>query len=116
MWLCTNTAFLSIVDKDCQADELLVRARRPGDIESIFPHAQVRETIGNDYQFRAVLPRAEVAAKAAELFASINYSNFKDSVRDKKLASAYSRVWGVMSGLQPVAPYTSPSRRQPRLL
>ena len=53
MWLCLNNAFLSIVDKDCAPDELLVRARRDGDIERVFPKAEVEVTLGNDYRCRA---------------------------------------------------------------
>lgn len=116
MWICTNKAFLSIVNKDCAPDELLVRSRRPNDIKAVFPDAVVKETIGNDYQFRAVLPKALVGAVLADLAMGINYTNFKDSVADKKLAGAYSRVWSTMSNLQPVPPYTSRTSRQRNLL
>ena len=37
MCLCLSDGFLSIVAKDCADDELLVRARRHGDIERTFP-------------------------------------------------------------------------------
>jgi hypothetical protein len=111
MWICTNNAFLSIVNKDCGPDELLVRSRRPKDIRNVFPDADVRETIGNDYQFRAVLPKAVVGAKLADLAMAINYPNFKNSVGDKKLATAYGRVWHIMADLQPVPPYASPRQR-----
>jgi hypothetical protein len=83
-------AFLSIVSKDCKPSELLVRARRPGDIEKIFPHAKVTEYDKSDYQFRAVVTR--VAVKA--------------SVRDSDLHRAYNEVWGTMAKLQPKAPYS----------
>ena len=32
MWICLNNAFLSVVSKDCRPDELLVRARRKGEL------------------------------------------------------------------------------------
>ena len=41
MWLCLNDAFLSIVALPGHPDELLVRARIAGDIERLFPAAQV---------------------------------------------------------------------------
>lgn len=107
MWICLNRAFLSIVDKDCPADSLLVRARRAGDIESVFPKAKVARTVGNDYLFRAVVKRAEVVAAIAGEIEDIDYGNFKDSVEDKQLKGAYSSVWGVMSRLQPVPPYST---------
>lgn len=115
MWICLNNAFLSIVSKDCQPDELLVRARVPGHIEAVFPKAKVKETIGNDYQFRAAIKRSDVADALVQQTESISYSNFKDSVRIKSLASAYSSVWGVMSRLQPVPPYSRPGRQQSKL-
>lgn len=115
MWICLNNAFLSIVSKDCQPDELLVRARVPGHIEAVFPKAKVKETIGNDYQFRAAIKRSDVAEALVQQAESISYSNFKDSVRIKSLASAYSSVWGVMARLQPVAPYSTRARRQNHL-
>lgn len=113
MWLCTNTAFLSIVHKDCAADELLVRARRKGDIESIFPDATVEKTIGNDYLFRARIKRAVVGEAMLNMADSIKYSNFKNSVRDNKLHGAYNRIWHVMADLQPIAPFAV-RPRQPR--
>jgi hypothetical protein len=41
MWIMTNNSYLSIVSKDCGPAELLVRARRAGDIEKLFPDAKV---------------------------------------------------------------------------
>ena len=105
MWLCFNNAFLSIVSKDCQPDELLVRARRKGDIERVFPDAKVERTVGNDYLFRARIKRAAVAEVIAAQVAGIAYPNFKNSVRSDPLHHAYNRVWHVMADLQEVPPY-----------
>lgn len=107
MWICLNNAFISIVHKDCAPDELLVRARRKGDIERVFPDAKVTRTPGNDYLFRAVLKRSRVAEALAAEVAGIAYGNFKNSVRNNALHGAYGRVWSVMAGLQEVAPYAS---------
>lgn len=112
MWLCISGAFLSIVHKDCAADELLVRARRPGDIEKLFPAAVVTKTIGNDYLFRAVVKRTDVAAAMTGLVDDLDYPNFKNTVRDNKLHNAYNKIWHVMADLQPVPPYSS--ARRPR--
>ena len=40
MWIMTNNSYLSIVSKDCGPAELLVRARRAGDIEKSIPRSQ----------------------------------------------------------------------------
>jgi hypothetical protein len=106
MWVCLNKAFFSIVHKECKPDELLVRARRPGDIESVFPDAVVIKSPDTDYLFRAVLPRTRVAEAIASEVTAIDYGNFKDSVRNRPLHDAYSAVWGIMARLQPTRPYS----------
>lgn len=107
MWLSLNNAFLSIVSKGCKADELLVRSRRKGDIERVFPAyaAKVKRTPGNDYLYRCAIKRADIATVVSEIIMGICYGNFKDSVKDKRLAKAYGAVWGVMSDLQEIPPY-----------
>ena len=70
MWIMTNNSYLSIVSKDCGPAELLVRARRAGDIERIFPYAEVTRNTKRDYLYRAVLPRDAVKQALA---ATIDY-------------------------------------------
>lgn len=109
MWICISDAFLSIVHKDCAPDELLVRARRQGDIKKLIPEAKEVKTIGNDYLYRAVVKRTRVAEALANMaMDTIDYDNFKNTVRDNKLHNAFNRIWHVMAGLQVIAPYTSP--------
>jgi hypothetical protein len=52
MWIMTNNSYLSIVSKDCGLAELLVRARRAGDIEKVFPNAKVTRQTDSDYLYR----------------------------------------------------------------
>lgn len=101
MWICLNDSFLSIVAKDCAPDELLVRARRKGDIDKIFPGARVVTSKTTDYRWRAVVKRKRVADALAGEVSRINYDNFKDSVSNKRLHDAYLRVWTAMADLQP---------------
>lgn len=110
MWIMLKDAFFSIVDKAENLECLVVRARRPGDIERYFPKASVKETADNDYLFRAEIPRGEVAERIAQCVMDNSAPNFKASVKDTKLHDAYSRVWGVMSGLQPMKPYSGRKR------
>lgn len=112
MWISLSTGFLSIVDPEDGGDDLLVRARRKGDIEQTFPGAKVKRTPGRDYLYRAFIDRQVVANTIAGRINEIDYGNFKNSVKDDKLHSAYSRVWGIMSKLQALAPYSS-NRRYP---
>ena len=117
MWLCLNNAFLSIVEPPKAGDKLLVRARRKGDIERIFPSATVERTPGRDYLWRAFINREQVAQVIAQHVAAIDYGNFKDSVRDNKLHDAYARFWGIMANLQELRPYSQQrGKRQGALL
>jgi hypothetical protein len=100
MWVMTSNSYLSIVAKDCGPAELLVRARRAGDIEKVFPDAKVTRNIKSDYLYRAVLPRDLVKQALAAIIDKIDYPNFKDSVEDRSLHAAYSSVWHAMAGLQ----------------
>lgn len=109
MWVFTNQAFLSIVSKDCRPDQLLVRARREGDIEKVFPNAVVKQTVGVDYLYRAVVSRAEVASTIANCLYEVDYANYKDSIpyADKELRHACGRVWSVMADMQRIPPYSN---------
>lgn len=106
MWFCFKDAFLSVVHKDCDDDELLVRARVKGHIEAIFPHAQVQRTAGADYLYRVVLKREEVGQVLMQLTLNYEAPNFKDSVKDHKLHHAYAQVWRTMAQLQKVPPFS----------
>lgn len=100
MWLCLSNSFLSIVAHRDQPDQLLVRARARGHIEAIFPGASVLETRDADYGFRAVVPRTEAAEVIRRQVEGIDYPNFKDSVRDRRLHDAYMAFWSTMYRLQ----------------
>jgi hypothetical protein len=100
MWIFLNNAFLSIVDKDGDGTTLLVRARRQGDIERVFPDATVQTTPCNDYHFRARINRESVGVAIAESVRSITYGNFKGSVREPHRHDAYMGVWEVMNRYQ----------------
>ncbi len=100
MWLFVKDAFLSIVKYAEDPTALLVRARIKGDIERIFATAAVTETSHADYRFRAVIPREEVARAIAEEARKINYTNFKDSVKEEDRHDAYMNCWSIMWRLQ----------------
>lgn len=106
MWIFLHDCFLSIVDKDCGPDELLVRARRKGDIEKLFPRAKVIRLTRADYLFRAVVKRDEIARVIANEISWIDYDNFKKAVHDHDLHAAYTHVWTAMAVLQPTKPYS----------
>ena len=96
MWIFLNDAFLSIVAHREKPGILLVRARRGGDIEALFPDAKVWEDARADYRFRAELESEVVGAMVAHRIESIDYDNFKDSVTDSGRHDAYVEVWQAM--------------------
>lgn len=123
MWICLNNAFFSIVATKVGDANLLVRARRPKDIETIFPGYKATTITRRDYQFRAEIPREVVAKTIAECLLNIDYGNFKDSVRDDGLHDAYNGFWHIMAKVQPQRPYsdykaprlTAPTRKQAKM-
>ena len=100
MWIFLSDAFLSIVDKGVDGTTLLVRARNAGDLERVFPEADVQETPHNDYRYRARLPRERVAQALADAVRDIRYPNFKDTVQSDARHEAYMDVWGSMYRFQ----------------
>ena len=100
MWLMLSDCFFSIVSKDCARDEVLVRARRKGDIEKLFPAAKVRRDDRADYLYRAAVKKNEVADALMVEVHRVTYPNFKDSVKDPALHRAYSRVWADMLSVE----------------
>lgn len=96
MWIFLNDAFLSIVAHRDRPDDLLVRARAPGDIEMVFPGAVVLSTPAADYPFRAVVDRRVVAGALLSRVAGIDYDNFKGSVAEDTRHDAYLDVWAMM--------------------
>jgi hypothetical protein len=100
MWIFLNNAFLSIVDKGGDGTTLLVRARKDVYIERVFPDSQVKETPGNDYRFRALITRDQVAKAISDLVQGITYPNFKGSVKERRRHDAYMDVWSVMHRFQ----------------
>ena len=100
MWIQFNNAFLSIVENRDNKLELLVRARIKGDIEKIFPEADVFEDYSADYKYRAFISKTKVAARMMLKMTEINYENFKNSVKEITRKNAYSNVWVELRKLQ----------------
>ena len=60
MWIYLNNSFLSIVAHNDKPEHMHVRGRRRGDIEAVFPKANVTDTPDRDYAFRADISRSTV--------------------------------------------------------
>ena len=89
-------SFLSVVEHESEARLLHIRGRMRGDIEKIFPEADVIEAVDGDYRFRTSLPRERVAQAISLRLSKIDYTNFKGSVKESDRRSAYINVWSAM--------------------
>lgn len=92
MWISLSDAFLSVIaipddPRPAQSARTPQRGYRKG-----FPNAVVQRTPGRDYPYRTEIPRAVVSSAIAASLDAINYENFKSSVNDDRLHSAYSSV------------------------
>jgi 8-oxo-dGTP pyrophosphatase MutT (NUDIX family) len=110
MWLITPIGFFSIVQKpsDKGKDTLTVRARVRTDLEALRDRyipslGEIKESPDNDYRFRAIALRAEVATAAAGMINDLEYSNFKSEVGKRqgaKREALYHDVWHALYPLQ----------------
>lgn len=102
MWILMNNSYFSIVKNNNRENSLIVKARIKGDIEKIFPKANVRENIGTDYKYRAFLPKWVVSKAIKKSIEAIDYDNFKDSVplEDDMRHDVYFDVWLTLLKLQ----------------
>jgi hypothetical protein len=100
MWIYGKDAFVSVVQDRNDAEVLIVRSRVKGDLEVLWPQAKIEETPYADYGFRTRLERREVAAAVAKEVMEISYSNYKDSITDKRRKPFYLVVWHAMWEMQ----------------
>ena len=110
MWLITPIGFFSIVQKpsDKRGDTLTIRARVKSDLEALREHylpglGPIQDSRVNDYRFRAVARRAEVAEAMAKLVEDLDYDNFKNEVsrvQGWERAHLYHEVWDSLYKLQ----------------
>lgn len=102
MWIVTNKSFLSIVQDKQNPDYFVVRARISGDLENFFEGFRINviETEDSDYRFRVFIHKAIVKSQMMKVINSIDYTNFKDSVKNPERKSWYTRIWYVMFDVQ----------------
>lgn len=113
MWIMFSDAFISIVNKGCKKGELLVRARRPGDIEKVFGNkTKVIRSTDSDYLLRAVVTIKEVETAMKRAVNDVTYENFKNSVKNHDLHMAYLETWHAMAKLQTPRPYSTAHNKE----
>ena len=101
MWVITNKGFYSIVlvndtviTPDNTVDEIFaVRTRDKNHLSTAFPNKKVFAYEYSDYQFRVYLTKGEVADFMLKAVDSIDYTNFKNSIKDYSLHEFCTRIW-----------------------
>jgi hypothetical protein len=93
MWLCFNDAFVSAVQDKDDPDRLCVRARKREHLERLFPGHEILTPPTRDYAYRVFVSKKEFADLLATRIGDIDYTNFKNSVRDGPLHQLYVDFW-----------------------
>ena len=96
MWIFMPDAFVSISEHAEEPRLLVIRARIAGDIEKVFPEAQVVETPNEDYRFRTSIARERVAHVMANRVQHINYHSVSGSIEDPDRWTTYVSVLAAM--------------------
>ena len=96
MWLFVSGAFLSLVAHRTQPENLLVRARHPDHIRTVFPDAEIIHMASADYPYRAVVSREGVQTAMVNQIQTMVYDNFKASIGDFEYHDACLKVWHTM--------------------
>lgn len=93
MWFCFNDAFVSVVQSD-DPKILMVRARAFYHLKKLFGDSlKIHITPENDYRYRVYCDRDTWKNIVDARIQNINYTNFKDSVKDDKLHRLYEDFW-----------------------
>jgi hypothetical protein len=117
MWIFLRDSFLSIVEHERETRLLDVRASMRGDIERVFPEADVVEIAGGDYRFRTSLPRERVGQAIALRVGKINYHELDIELAgsDPDRLKSYLNVWTAMydEQIRLYGPKLDPARDSP---
>src|SRR4051812_25080379 len=108
MWVFTTTGYLSLVENQDDKSTIIVRARVRGDMNRFreqYLHVPAIITYheNNDYPYRMIVPKGEIAKAVAAAVMDIDYKNFKSEVHEVQggyRASVYTRIWGVLIDLE----------------
>lgn len=102
MWVFTKYGFYSIVQDKDNEQRILVRTRVKGDLEKVFPGAEIQEDAGSDYRFRVNVHRENLEPWLAAEAEDIDYVNFKAAVNtvDDRRGQYYGLIWSIMADMQ----------------
>ena len=93
MWVCLREGFVSAVQDRYDPGRLVVRARNPEHLKTLFPDDEIVLTPDADYAARVFIRREEFVRVVTQRISEIDYPNFKDSVTDRDLHMLYEEFW-----------------------
>lgn len=100
MWIATNFGWFSAVEDRDDEKRVYVRSRDLSQMEKLSVYLETKpkitKNISADYRYRIHITKDELKILMSELIDTIDYDNFKNSVKDKRLHQALSDVWYIM--------------------
>jgi hypothetical protein len=112
MWISLSDGFLSVVADENDPARLLIRARRQKDLEAfVGMNVQLDHTPNADYGWRTFISREVFKRLMVDRIDGINYTNFKNSVKDEDLHDLYLGFWQDHRRYQETDPKSKKDRR-----
>ena len=96
MWIFTKDAFLSIAQHPEDPRLVIVHGSIEGDIERIFPGAEVGQHFDSDHRFSAAVTIDRAVQAMIKEFKSINYGELQSAVEEVSRWHTYINVWVTM--------------------
>lgn len=96
MWIFTSKGMVSIVRHRNEPQLMMVRARQPDVLKTLFPEEKLLITPDADYRYRMEVPQSDVINALEDQLETMQYDNFKNSIEDHDYHTACSKVWSVM--------------------
>jgi hypothetical protein len=99
MWIYTTGGFYSLIQNDTNPTRITIRSRVDGDLQRLWPAAEIEATPQNDYLYRTTLSRAQTLAAIAEQVQAIDYGNYKSAVRDYRRLEFLGLIWAISADM-----------------
>lgn len=103
MWIFTPQGFISAVADRNNPEKIVVRARNPDHLRTMFPDEVISETNQGDYPARVFIDRGRFAGWLYVQAYDLDYTNFKDAIPEDAPAyhDACVGVWAQMHDIEP---------------
>ncbi len=104
MWVFLKNSFLSVTRNPEDERLLQVRGRLPGDIERVFPEADVVERPGREYRFGTSLKPSRVVEAVGLALEHIDYDRLGEAIEPGLRRELYEQVQHIMHEAQDKIP------------